>query len=32
MKTVFKQSLETEECVFFWPPYFGIKTEVKKNK
>ena len=32
MKTVFKQSLETEECVFFCRPYFGIKTEVKKNK
>ena len=32
MKTVFKQCLKTEECVFFCRPYFGIKTEVIKNK
>ena len=32
MKTVFQQSLETEEWVFFRRPYFGIKTEVIKNK
>ena len=32
MKTVYKQNLETEECVLFCRPYFGIKTEVIKNK
>ena len=31
MKIVFKQSLETEECVFFCRLFFGIKTEVIKN-
>ena len=32
MKTAFKQSLETEEYFLFCRPYFGIKTEVIKNK